>query len=95
MPIAHVAALGATRRMLGFSRNSVSFEGGTVGDLLRQMPTKDGGNLYDRIVCDGRLRSDFAVVVDGLSLKADELNNQLHGGEHVVTMAILRTLAGG
>lgn len=95
MPIANVAALGSTRKMLGFSRNSVSFEGGTVADLLRQMPTKDGGSLYDRLVCDGRLRSDFAIVVDGLSLKADELNKQLQGGEQVVTMAILRTLAGG
>jgi hypothetical protein len=95
MPIANVAALGSTQKMLGFSRQAVAFEGGTVADLLRQMPTLDGGSLYDSLVCDGRLRSDFAIVVEGLSLKADELNKQLQGGEQVVTMAILRTLAGG
>ncbi len=95
MPIAHVSALGSTRKMLGFSRNSVSFEGGTVSDLLRQMLTKDGGSLYDNLVCDGKLRSDFAIVVDGVSLKGDQLNKQLQGGEQVVTMAIIRSLAGG
>ena len=42
MPIANVAALGTTRKMLGFSRNTVEFEGETVADLLRQLPTQDG-----------------------------------------------------
>jgi len=41
------------------------------------------------------LRGDFAIVVDGLSLKADQLNKRLQGGEEVVTMAILRHLHGG
>jgi len=57
--------------------------------------TLDGRTLYDNLVCDGKLRSDFAVVVDGLSLKADQLNQRLQGGEEVVTMAILRHLHGG
>ncbi|NDQ56118.1 MAG: MoaD/ThiS family protein [Acidipila sp.] len=95
MPIANVAALGATRKMLGFSRSTVKFEGGTVADLLRQLPTLDGSCLYERLVCNGKLRSDFAIVVDGLSLKADQLDRQLHGDEQVVTMAIIRHLAGG
>ena len=95
MPVAHVSALGLTRKMLGFSSNSVTFEGGTVADLLRQMPTKDGGTLYDSLVCEGKLRPDYAIVVDGLSLKNDELNKQLQGGEQVVTMAIVHSIAGG
>ncbi len=95
MPTAHVAALGTTRKMLGFSRSTVEFEGETVADLLRQMPTQDGTCLYDSLVCDGKLRPDFAIVVDGLSLKTDQLDKQLRGGENVVTMAILRHLAGG
>jgi sulfur carrier protein ThiS len=95
MPIANVAALGATRKMLGFSRSTVEFEGDTVADLLRQLPTQDGSHLYDSLVCDGKLRPDFAIVVDGLSLKADQLDKQLQGGEQVVTMAIIRHLAGG
>lgn len=95
MPIANVAALGATRKMLGFSRSTVTFGGSTVADLLRQLPTEDGSRLYDHLVRDGKLRPDFAIVVDGLSLKSDQLDKQLEGGEQVVTMAIIRHLAGG
>jgi hypothetical protein len=95
MPIANVAALGTTRKMLGFSRSTVEFEGATIADLLRQLPTQDGRALYDTLVCNGKLRPDFAIVVDGLSLRTDELDKQLQGGEQVVTMAIIRHLAGG
>ncbi|MBZ5700387.1 MAG: hypothetical protein LAN84_00915 [Acidobacteriia bacterium] len=95
MPIAKIAALGSTRKMLGFSRQTLEFEGATIADLLRQLPTRDGGSLYDSLVCDGKLRSDFAIVVDGLSLKAGELDKELRGGEEIVTLAIIRSLAGG
>ncbi|MGO9125602.1 MAG: hypothetical protein ACLP6G_12020 [Terriglobales bacterium] len=95
MASANIAALGTTRKMLGFSRQRVDFENATVADLLRQLSTLDGRTLYDHLVCDGELRGDFAVVVDGLSLKADQLNRRLRGGEEIVTMAILRHLHGG
>jgi len=97
MTSAKIAALGTTRKMLGFSRRTVEveFDNATVADVLRRLPTLDGRTLYDNLVCDGRLRGDFAVVVDGLSLKADQLNRRLQGGEEVVTMAILRHLHGG
>jgi hypothetical protein len=97
MASAKIAALGTTRKMLGFSRRTVEVEidDATIADVLRQLPTLDGRTLYDNLVCDGRLRGDFAVVVDGLSLKADQLNRRLQGGEEVVTMAILRHLHGG
>jgi len=95
MASANIAALGTTRKMLGFSRRTVQFDNATVADLLRQLPTVDGRTLYDNLVCEGKLRGDFAVVIDGLSLKAEELNRRLEGGEEVVTMAILRHLHGG
>ncbi|MFZ3265071.1 MAG: hypothetical protein WA172_13800 [Terriglobales bacterium] len=95
MARAKIAALGTTRKMLGFSRQTVEFENATIADLLRQLPTVDGRTLYDNLVCDGKLRGDFAVIVDGLSLKAEQLNRRLQGGEEVVTMAILRHLHGG
>jgi len=95
MASVNIAALGTTRKMLGFSRQTVQFENATVADLLQQLHTQDGRTLYDNLVCDGKLRGDFAVVVDGLSLKADQLNRRLQGGEEVVTMAILRHLHGG
>jgi len=62
---------------------------------LRTLDTVDGRSLYDNLVCEGRLRGDFAIVVNGLSLKSDQLNKPLQGGEEVVTMAILRHLHGG
>jgi hypothetical protein len=95
MASANIAALGSTRKMLGFSRRVVEFESATVADLLRQLHTLDGRTLYDNLVCNGKLRGEFAVVVNGLSLQADQLNRQLQGGEEVVTMAILRHLHGG
>jgi len=92
---ANIAALGSTRKMLGFSRRTVEFEQATVADLLRDLKTMDGQTLYDHLVCDGKLRGDFAILVDGLSLGADQLDKPLQGGEEVVTMAILRHLHGG
>ncbi len=95
MPTANISALGATRKLLGFSRRTVEFEQSTVADLLRRLDTVDGRSLYDNLVCEGKLRGDYAIVVDGLSLKSEELNKALQGGEEVVTMAILRHLHGG
>lgn len=95
MPTVDVAALGTTRKLLGFSRRTVKFEEGTVADLLRSLKTVDGSTLYANLACEGKLRGDFAILVDGLSLRADQLDTPLGGGEQVVTMAILRHLAGG
>jgi sulfur carrier protein ThiS len=95
MPKVDVAALGTARKMVGFSQRSVDFAGGTVADLLRELDTEDGGDLYKNLVCDGRLRTDFAVLVNGLSIKPDQLDKLLEDGDQVVTMAILRHLHGG
>jgi hypothetical protein len=95
MPTVDIAALGETRKLLGFSRRSVAMHGGTVADLLRSLATVGGGDLYSRLVCDGKLRGEYAIVVDGLSLRADQLDKPLDGGEQVVMMAILRHRAGG
>lgn len=89
------AALGSTRKMLGFSRREVTVENATVADLLRDLKTVDGGNLFDNITCEGKLRGDFAIVVNGQSLCTDQLKMRLEGGEQIVTMAILRHLHGG
>jgi len=95
MPTVDIAALGATRKLLGFSRRSVEVERGTVADLLQSLQTVEGDNLYAHLVGDGKLRGDYAIVVDGLSLRADQLDKPLKGGEQVVTMAILYHLHGG
>ena len=95
MPTVEVAALGAARKLLGFSRSQVAVEDATVADLLRGLKTLDGGSLYEHLVCEGRLRGDFAVVVNGLSLKSEALGTRLQGGDQVVAMAILRHLHGG
>ena len=95
MPEVQVAALGAVRKLVGFSQKTVAFEGATVADLLRALDTQAGGSLYETLVCEGKLRGDYAVVVDGLSLRADQLQTSLAGGEQIVAMAIIRNLAGG
>lgn len=89
------AALGSTRKMLGFSRRAVSVENATVADLLRSLETLEGTSLYENITCAGKLRGDFAIVVNGQSLKSEQLEMKLAGGEQIVTMAILRHLHGG
>jgi len=95
MPEVRIAALGAVRKLLGFSQREVVFEGETVADLLRSLQTQEGGNLYNNLVCEGHLRGDYSIVVDGLSLQSDQLEMHLKGGEQIVTLAILRHLAGG
>jgi hypothetical protein len=95
MPVIEFAALGATRKMLGFGRRSLQAEEGTIAALLRSLKTIDGNTLYESITCQGRLRGDFAVVVDGKGLKSEQLQMKLAGGEQIVTLAILRHLHGG
>ena len=95
MPTVDVAALGAARKLLGFSRQTVTMNQGTVADLLRGLNTVGGGHLYLAVTFEGRLRGDYAVLVNGLSLKPDQLDRPLVGGEQIVTMAILRHLHGG
>ncbi|MFQ5738270.1 MAG: MoaD/ThiS family protein [Acidobacteriota bacterium] len=95
MPEVKIAALGTVRKLLGFSQKSCLFQGGTVAELLRQLDTVDGRDLYSNLVCEGRLRGDFAVLVNGLSIKPDALETPLQEGDQLVTMAILRHLHGG
>jgi len=89
------AALGTTRKMLGFSRRSLTVENAAVADLLRSLETLDGKSLYESITCEGKLRGDFAVVINGQGLNSEQLEEKLTGGEQIVTMAILRHLHGG
>lgn len=95
MPEVRVIALGEVRRQVGFSQREIIFEGSTVRDLLRSIETQQGGSLEAMLVCENRLRGDYAVVVEGLALPADQLDKRLEGGENVVTMAVIRHLAGG
>lgn len=95
MPVVDVAAVGGARKLLGFSRKSVEISDETVAGLLQRMETLDGKRLYDHLTCEGRLRGDFAVMVDGLSLNSDQLQRPLRGGEQIVTMEIIRHLHGG
>jgi len=89
------AALGATRKLVGFSSRRVIAENATIADLLRSLETVDGKNLYENLTCEGKLRGDFAIVMDGQSLRSEQLETKLAGGEQIVTMAILRHLHGG
>ncbi len=95
MATVNFAALGATRKLVGFSQRSMIVENATIADLLKSLETVDGKNLYDNLTCEGKLRGDFAIVVDGQSLRSEQLETKLAGGEQIVTMAILRHLHGG
>ncbi len=96
MPSVDVAALTGARKLLGFSRRKIEMsEGETIADLLRSLETVEGGNLHSLLVCEGKLRGEYAIVVNGLSLSPDSLDRPLQDGEQVVMMEILRHLAGG
>ncbi len=95
MPKIHVAAVGMARKLVGFSQRTIDFPGETVADLLRALETVDGRTLYANLVCEGKLRGDYAILVNGMSLNAEQLETRLEGGDEVVTMAILRHLHGG
>ncbi|MBI4445249.1 MAG: MoaD/ThiS family protein [Acidobacteria bacterium] len=95
MPEIDLTALGEARKMVGFSQKKIELSGHTVAELLRAIGTLDGENLYEKLVCQGKLRGDYAVLVNGLSVKPDQLDMEVKQGDQVVTMAILRHLHGG
>ena len=95
MPSVEISALGTTRKLVGFSRRTVDFQASTLADLLRMLETHDGASLYHHLTCDGKLRGDYAIVIDGVTVSSDQLERPLSGGEQVVTMGILRHVAGG
>lgn len=95
MPNVNVIAIGEARKMVGFSQQKVEIKGTTVADLLREVATLDGQNLYANLVCEGELRSDYAVLINGTSVCPSRLETPIQEGDQVVTMAILRHLHGG
>ena len=89
-----VTALLSVRDELGWGDREVEFTGSTLRDLLRTVPTRDGGDL-EQVLCDrdGRLRGCYVVMVNGTRVEQADL--PLRAEDQVVTTQFFRAIAGG
>jgi len=40
----------------------------TLGDILKATPLADNGNMYNYIIKNGRIRNDWVLYVNGISI---------------------------
>ncbi|MBS4025729.1 MAG: MoaD/ThiS family protein [Clostridia bacterium] len=91
-----VAALSEIRKIVGWGAKEVEFPGGTVAELLKSIPTEDGRNLYQQLVESGYYKNKYIILLNGLRVSCEDgLNKKLASGDKVITMELIRFVAGG
>ncbi|MDA8186554.1 MAG: MoaD/ThiS family protein [Dehalococcoidales bacterium] len=88
-----VTALSSVREKTGWSFRELDCQGATVADLLRLVPTKDGGTLFDLLIDGDQMQRGYVVFVNGQRVEAPD--KLLQEGDKVVAMEVLRIVAGG
>lgn len=79
---------------VGKSEAVVDFQGETLGDFLKQIPTSDGRNFYERFTDGDSGVISNAIVWYNLRLfvKKDNLDFKINDGDKIV---FLRSIPGG
>jgi molybdopterin converting factor small subunit len=91
-----VAALSEIRKIVGWGFKEVEFTGGSVAELLKSIPAEDGSNLYQRLVETGDYKQKYIILLNGSRIScADGLNKKLEPDDKVITMELIRFVAGG
>ncbi|MCL5959219.1 MAG: ABC transporter substrate-binding protein [Chloroflexi bacterium] len=84
--------------LVGWSNKEIDFAGGTLGDLLRQIQTRNGASLYEFLVENGEIKGDYTVMVNEVSVASQGragLAMRLSEADHVVAMVVFRAVAEG
>jgi sulfur carrier protein ThiS len=78
----------------GKSEEIMDFQGGTIGDFLKQIQTADGRTFYERFTDGDNGVISNAIVWYNLRLfvKKDNLDFQINHGDKIV---LLRSIPGG
>lgn len=88
-----VTALLSLREEFGFGTREVEFSGSTLRDLLRTLPTRDGGTVDDLMTEGGDIRGCYVVTVNGTRVTDADL--PLGADDRIVTTQFFRAIAGG
>ena len=78
----------------GKSEDVVRFEGGTIADVLKSIPTSNGETFYDRFIRDDHTMIANAVIWHNVVyfVQRDELDRKVNDGDKIV---LLRRIPGG
>jgi len=95
-----IVALGSVRDRLGWDVNAREFEladaDATVGDVLKAVPTEQGGTLFEFLTDAGNLRAEYMVRVNGGCVRRKAgLDTGVSDGDTLLAMDIVRFIAGG
>ena len=92
-----IIALMTVREMLGWSKKTLIFTGRTLADLLKQITTKEGEDLYNVLIQeDGAVKPEYMVWLNNRPVKKDHsLKIPLNSRDRIVVMPIIRFAAGG
>ena len=93
----NIAALMSAREMLGWSKKTLVFTDDNLLDLLKQIITKDGKNLYDILIQeDGAVKPEYMVWLNNRAIKEEHsLAITLESEDRIMIMPIIRFAAGG
>jgi hypothetical protein len=88
-----VKVLGEMGRLLGWEDKEVQFEGATLECLLKSIPAPDGNRLYDLLIEQHGLKSEYVISVNGKVFTS--LETPLVPGDRIATMEVVRLFHGG
>lgn len=92
-----ITALMTFRETLGWSKKTLLFEGRTLAEFLKSIPTPEGRNLYEVLVDDdGAVRPEYMVWLNRRPVKHEHsLAIPLKHNDRVVVMPVMKFAAGG
>lgn len=91
-----ITALSAARELVGWSSQEVEFEGEFVRDLLKQVYTKNGSELYQVITEDDQIKGGLFILLNGRRMECwDVLDSELKQDDHIVVMEVMKIVGGG
>jgi hypothetical protein len=94
-----LVALGTVRDGLGWDTSAHDFdvEGTTVADALRTVTLEDGRSLLEFLTTEqGEMKPDYMIHLDGGCVRRRAgLDTELGDEAHLLTMDIVRFIAGG
>ena len=93
----NLTALMEVRELLGWQHKVVDFDGETLAEFLRIIPTREGTSLYELFVQeDGSIGSDYNVWLNCRPVKQKlSLYIHLRSEDRVIAMPAIRFARGG
>ncbi|MCX8011994.1 MAG: MoaD/ThiS family protein, partial [Desulfobacterota bacterium] len=87
----YVMAMMKVREMVGWSQKKVNFSGKTLAQLLQEIATSDGQNLYSILVNeDGAVKNEYMVWLNNRPIKEQRsLEIPIQDGDRVLFTSMI------